>query len=317
MTASDADAAAVDEAALLKAARRAEREIVTRFIGGFAWPTALLFAALAATWTTVVALGISGRIPVWAGLAANTVVAYGCYTVHHEANHGNISGGDARLRWLDTLLGRLVSIPLTLSFSGFAPLHLLHHAHTNDPERDPDYLVAGPAAALPAKWALLVFVVSVTRALPIIGPRLTARLVPLPDTTTTAGRSTIEMRRFDQLALVALAAAFVLGVGVDALLLWWLPGKLSGLILMATFQWLPHHPHAETDRYRNTRINVFPMSTPALLEQDHHLMHHLFPRVPWYRYRKLFREMRPHLEECQARIEGRRLGPGVPAIALR
>jgi fatty acid desaturase len=82
-------------------------------------------------------------------------------------------------------------------------------------------------------------------------------------------------------------------------------------------QWLPHHPHNETDRYRNTRVNVFTLSTQTLLEQDHHLMHHLFPRVPWYRYRRLFTEMRPLLEKNNARIEGRRLGAGVPKIALR
>jgi fatty acid desaturase len=116
---------------------------------------------------------------------------------------------------------------------------------------------------------------------------------------------------------VALAAAFFMGFGWEALVLWWMPGKLSGLVLMTTFQWLPHHPHTETDRYRNTRINVFLLSTPTLLEQDHHLMHHLFPRVPWYRYRRLFREIRPLLQEHNARIEGRRLGADVPKIALR
>ncbi|HZA86784.1 MAG TPA: fatty acid desaturase [Acidimicrobiales bacterium] len=99
--------------------------------------------------------------------------------------------------------------------------------------------------------------------------------------------------------------------------LWWMPGKLSGLVVMTTFQWLPHHPHTETDRFRNTRINMFTLSTPTLLEQDHHLMHHLFPRVPWYRYRRLFTEMRPLLQKNSARIEGRRLGADVPKIALR
>jgi fatty acid desaturase len=55
------------------------------------------------------------------------------------------------------------------------------------------------------------------------------------------------------------------------------------------------------------------LSTVALLEHDHHLMHHLFPRVPWYRYR----EMRPILERGNAGLEGRRLGAGVPSIVLR
>jgi beta-carotene hydroxylase len=87
-------------------------------------------------------------------------------------------------------------------------------------------------------------------------------------------------------------AAFLLGLGWEALVLWWMPGKLSGLVLMTLpvaaapparrNRPLPEHPR-----------HVFTLSTQTLLEQDHHLMHHLFPRVPWYRYRRLFTEMRP------------------------
>jgi fatty acid desaturase len=312
----DLDPTAVDDAAL-KAARQSEREIVSRYTGEFAWVTVVLFAVLAVAYGTSVALAVSGRIPWWLAMLANTALAYGCYTVHHEANHGNISGRRRDLKWVDDLLGRTVAVPITLSFRGFAPLHLLHHAHTNDEERDPDFYVAGSAKALPVKWLMQVVVVAIVRALPIVGPRMTASIIPRTDATTTEGRAIMKMRRFDQLALVALVTAFVLGFGWDALWLWWMPGKLSGLVLMTTFQWLPHHPHTETDRYRNTQVNVFMLSTPTLLEQDHHLMHHLFPRVPWYRYRRLFTEMRPLLQKHNARIEGRRLGPDVPKIALR
>ncbi len=312
----DLDTSAVDGAAL-KSARQSEREIVSRYTGEFAWGTVVLFVVLMVAYGGSVALAVSGRIPLWLAMLVNVALAYACYTVHHEANHGSISGRRRNLKWVDDLLGRTVALPITLSFRGFAPLHLLHHAHTNDEERDPDFYVAGPARALPVKWLMQVVVVAVVRALPVVGPRLTASIIPLTDSTTIEGRAIVKMRRFDQLALAALMAAFVVGFGWEALVLWWMPGKLSGLVLMTTFQWLPHHPHNETDRYRNTRVNVFTLSTQALLEQDHHLMHHLFPRVPWYRYRRLFTEMRPLLQKNNARIEGRRLGAGVPKIALR
>jgi len=32
-----------------------------------------------------------------------------------------------------------------------------------------------------------------------------------------------------------------------------------------------------------TRINRFPGSTWLLLQQDRHLIHHLYPTIPWYR----------------------------------
>ncbi|MFM8265706.1 MAG: fatty acid desaturase [Acidimicrobiia bacterium] len=39
-----------------------------------------------------------------------------------------------------------------------------------------------------------------------------------------------------------------------------------------------------------------------MLGQDHHLIHHLYPRVPFYRYRALYHEIRPSLEQNVARI---------------
>ena len=40
-----------------------------------------------------------------------------------------------------------------------------------------------------------------------------------------------------------------------------------------------------------------------LLGQDHHLIHHLYPRVPFYNYRRLYRDIKVSLEDNGARIE--------------
>ena len=41
-----------------------------------------------------------------------------------------------------------------------------------------------------------------------------------------------------------------------------------------------------------------------LLGQNYHLLHHLYPRMPFYRYAACFRAVRPVLEAERARIEG-------------
>lgn len=284
------------------ARRRQERDVAGRYAGGLAWGTIGLSVALSATWVAIFVAGAAGALPLWVGLLANTIVAYGFYTVHHEATHGNI-GGQPGVSRLDRVLGRLSAVPLTLSFDGYAPFHLAHHAHTNHPERDPDHAVAGSPLALPLKWLLGVLLVPLVRALPWLGPALAARL-GLPQPTPALQAPADRLRRFEQLCLLVLIVGAFAGVGRELLLLWWLPGRLSALILMVVFQWLPHHPHQHTDRYRNTRVRRFPASSALLLLQDHHLIHHLYPRVPWFRYGALFRAVRPLLEAEGARLEG-------------
>ena len=61
----------------------------------------------------------------------------------------------------------------------------------------------------------------------------------------------------------------------------------------------------ETDRYRDTRVFTFFGSTFLIRGHDHHLLHHLFPVVPHYRLRALWRDIGEHLSEQGARIEGR------------
>jgi fatty acid desaturase len=100
-----------------------------------------------------------------------------------------------------------------------------------------------------------------------------------------------------------LLAAIFIGQGNNVFLLWWLPAQIGALILQVWFVWLPHHDFTETSRYRNTRIRGWWGSTIMLLGQDHHLIHHLYPRVPFYNYRRLYRDIKVSLEDNGARIE--------------
>jgi fatty acid desaturase len=255
----------------------------------------------------------------WAGFIINSLAAYAFYTVHHDATHRTISGRDARWRWLEVTCGTAAAVALQLDFRGYGANHLRHHAHTNT-EADPDLLVKGPLWQVPLKWAFLMVLVTIG-ALPR-GDRLVARILSGLAPAFAAPGSAREradrnhLRRFTQLGLVALVLTIPLGAFWPALLLWYLPSRVGILILMVMFQWLPHFPFDRTDRFGATRINRFPGSTWLLLQQDRHLVHHLYPTIPWYRYRAAARELRPILEANGAIIQGIDTHPHVP-IQLR
>ena len=279
-----------------------ERDIAATYSGNFAWPTIILFAALVAGYSTVATLGVNGSLPLWVCMLINGVIAYGFYTIHHEANHKNISGRYTQFRFIDQIMGNVAAFPLHLNFVAYAPSHLLHHAHTNVPDRDPDAFMAGPGKAIVPRWLVstimktLLCVPGLNKALPAV----------LPEPLGSAARSYTTSRKglmyYNQACLAILILSFIFGAGKEVLMLWWLPAQIGALILQVWFVWLPHHDFSETSRYRNTRIRGWFGSTIMLLGQDHHLIHHLYPRVPFYKYRSLYREIRPSLEDNGARI---------------
>jgi hypothetical protein len=55
----------------------------------------------------------------------------------HEAVHGHLGHGRAANLWW----GRIALIPAMVPFTNFRKTHLLHHAFTNIPDKDPDYFV--------------------------------------------------------------------------------------------------------------------------------------------------------------------------------
>ena len=88
-----------------------------------------------------------------------------------------------------------------------------------------------------------------------------------------------------------------------------IPTRVAALILPICFSWLPHHPFDRTERYLNTRISLWTGGGVLMLQQNLHLMHHLWPSVPFYNYGRLYRRLRPALIAKGSRIEGLMVGP--------
>jgi fatty acid desaturase len=95
------------------------------------------------------------------------------------------------------------------------------------------------------------------------------------------------------------------------------PLHLDRLGLGWAFDYLPHchlRPEAEASRFRATRNRIgFEWAvTPLTLYQNYHLVHHLHPRVPFYRYIAVWRRReREYLERQPAlsTVRGRPLTP--------
>ena len=83
-----------------------------------------------------------------------------------------------------------------------------------------------------------------------------------------------------------------LGYGIEALCLWLIPTWIASGALGFVLDWIPHHPHTNTGRWTNARILDCSWLTVPMLGQNYHLVHHLWPRVPFYRYGILFHAQR-------------------------
>src|SRR4051812_22803628 len=66
--------------------------------------------------------------------------------------------------------------------------------------------------------------------------------------------------------------------------------------------WLPPVPTTAPQRFDDTRIETFRGFAGACCTRTG-TIHHLYPSVPWRRYRAVFHEVRPPLESDGTRLE--------------
>ena len=293
---------------------RDERRLVAPYRGGIAGRLIATFVFFTAAWIAILVAGFTGAIPLWLGAILSFVVATTFYMPMHEATHGNIWGDASKGRWVEDAIGMLSAIPAGFSYKGHRISHMRHHAFTNDPSKDPDFFAQGPLRELPKKFYGAVLVRTFLPLFAFVPPA--RMLLPKALRDNQAERVPEEDRytfRYWLVSTALLIAAFVAGVGVEALVLWFIPSKLVVCWLGFIFAWYPHHPaDGKIGRYVDTRVAVFPGSTLIIRGHDHHALHHLFPRVVHYKLPKLWQEIGPQMTAKGVRTEGRALGATQP-----
>lgn len=263
------------------------RLTVQPLTAGFPWPTLLTFVGVYASVALVALLALRGFLPIWASVPVDAILIYFVFTPLHEATHGNIAGRDRRFAWLENFIGHASGFILLAPFPGFRVLHLHHHANTNDPDEDPDYWVKSPT------W-----IGNVIRSL-VIQPAYILHLWKIARDPRTKRAFFWEMVYV--LSYVAIVfTAFRLGFGKELLLLWIVPAYIGVVLCPVMFDWPVHHPHTERGRYTDSAILLFPQPFRALMDfifcgHTYHLVHHLYPRVPFFRYRVAWESLKDEL----------------------
>ena len=251
-------------------------------------PTIVLSLLSLVSWFSVVAIYLDGQISFQNALLLCALFGYINFTPMHEAAHGNICGRHKSYKNLEILIGHLSAFTLFIPFSIFKLLHLRHHSFTNVKEHDPDYWVA---TCNPLLLLLKCLTIKLSYYYHAIFRPTKAIREKWPS-------------MFMSLALyfTLLFFAWSFDLGMQLFELWITSAIIAMAMLAFGFDWLPHTPHSGIGRYQDTVIIDKKWLTIPLLFQNYHLIHHLYPRVPFYRYKKVYGEIQEELITNNSRI---------------
>lgn len=253
------------------------------------WPTIVLLIATYTLW----ALGTTVLAGVWLplGIVATGIAIAQFSSLQHEALHGHPFPSE---RLNEALV--FPALALTVPYRRFRDTHLQHHHDPllTDPYDDPESNYFDPAV-----WARLPLAV---RALLSVNNTLLGRIVlgPIVGNLLWVRGDLRLIRQGD----VATRQAWLLHLaGLVPVVLWLAEAGMGwggyllaawvghGLLKIRTF--LEHRAH-EAARARTVVIEDRGPLALLFLNNNLHVVHHMHPKVPWYRLPSLYASNREH-----------------------
>ena len=243
------------------------------------WPAVIFFLAGSLIFGLTSFSAINGNTPYLLATLINGICLYFFFSLLHEAIHETVSTN----KLVNELLGRIslfFLVPLApLEIARW--IHLNHHAHTACADDPDNFMHHGRWWVLPLRWAnfdvyyIAIFVRGWLKGEPVARRHGFAVLIFVT-------------------VLISIITAFVtLGLGYEFLLLWVLPSRIGLALVGFVFVFLPHHPadiSAHDDKYKASTVRQGWewLLTPLMVFQNYHLIHHLYPNVPFYNYLKIW-----------------------------
>jgi beta-carotene hydroxylase len=237
-------------------------------------PTLLLFVVA----LSLVVISLSGHFyghwPGWISFCLNVLALHLVGTVIHDASH-NVAH---RNKIVNSILGHGSALMLGFVFPVFTRVHMQHHANVNDPKNDPDYVVSNGGPLF------------------LIAPRFFYHEIFFFQRRLWRKYELLEW--FLSRGIVAAIFWFAAQHGELGYLLnfWMTPAGVVGLMLGLFFDYFPHNPHQSQERWSNARIYASRLLNALILGQNYHLIHHLWPSVPWYKYQPAYYATKPLLD---------------------
>lgn len=216
------------------------------------------------------------------------------FTIWHEAIHATVSRS-ARVNDVVGVLGMLLY--MTPYFMQ-RWVHLEHHRKLNEVE-DPNHLyTSGSLLTLPFRYfRALGYAKKIMKE----DPR--SRGEKVSDMATSAVIGGIYVW------------ALATGRLWDILVLWLLPVVIAKLVMDFYVNYLPHRG-LPADRFLGTRVIDVRWFEILVLNHNLHAVHHLWPTVPWHRYREVYERKFDYLKSHGVPIEHRVLGSWTQSARL-
>ncbi|OBQ05870.1 MAG: beta-carotene hydroxylase [Anabaena sp. LE011-02] len=213
--------------------------------------------------------------PHWLCFSVNTLALHCSGTVIHDACHQSAH----RNRIVNAILGHCSALILVFAFPVFTRVHLQHHGNVNHPKDDPDHYVStgGPL------WLIAV--------------RFLYHEVFFFQRRLWRNYELLEwfISRLIVITIVYISVQYhFLGYILN---FWFIPAFVIGITLGFFFDYLPHRPFVERSRWKNARVYPGKVLNLLILGQNYHLIHHLWPSIPWYNYQPAYYLMKPLLDE--------------------
>ena len=259
---------------------REAAQISKRHSGMIAFPTIGLALLIFCLYIFVLFMFASGYLGSLISTLLLGILTFASYTPLHEAVHGNVGGINTKYKWLDYVVGLLMSPLISIPFNSHKKEHLAHHAHTNSDE-DPDVHLQNMFESVKDCY------------------RETLRAIKTQNTFVMDNFTRTEIA-----VTIGWRLLFVLSTGVGSvpvLFFGWFSGAFLTTFL---FSYLPHQPFKDAARWKNTNIQLFSVRwfENLMFQQNLHAVHHLFPRVPFYNYRKVFNKLEPTMRKKETPI---------------
>ena len=263
----------------------AEREVARTFMGRIEWEMILIGLGQFTIWVVTWVLVVNAIIPLFLGFLIALFTACNAYLPSHAGQHGHLSGGRKNLQWLDFWVGQISVIPLAQSHDALKATHLKHHAHTNDPDNDPDFFHGNANTWLGAVRNVNVSYNDDGPAMKSIGKHMEED--PKFKAALEKGGAWTLLFYFVQIFMAILYP-------LETLLLWWIPKRVATSYLGVVFSYLPHSGLG-SGRYKDTRF--WTNKIPRFLNHSMqiHSMHHMYPRICHYDEAKAIQALKPYM----------------------
>lgn len=242
-------------------------------------PSFWLFCITIAAFYLSMILYFIGEISLPVAAMINAVALYSMYSVSHDAIHGIASPS----KWLNGLMGRICAFHEGMTFPIFKIAHMMHHGHTNHPQMDPDWIIGRKPRILLPLWVVI---------------RLLHDNSYMIQRGLWRGKNRYLIEHLFTVVLqgvyfVALASLF--GT-LNTFLLWVIPLAIAGALVELLVAWLVHYPQESQHRLEHTRLIQSRFLQFVMFNHNLHVVHHLWPRTPWFEYPKRLKDAKRILE---------------------